>query len=617
MRPRFRQAEPVQELGFQMTERRRLGLAVLGGLLLASAFPKPGLGGLAWMAPGLILFAARGSTRPFRVGWVAGLVFTLTALHWLLYIPVAFYPILGWLALCGYLAMFQGAWCWLCVGRDWNGGLNAPGSFISRQAAEGGAQRRFGGPPQDPMSEESSPGRDALMSPKAGRKPRTPRRWRAFDRAGDRLGAAWLSRAGWALFCGAAWVALEMLQARLLSGFPWNLLGASQYRVLPLIQVSSFAGVHAVSFLVAWSSVALMLAATQLARAPLRRQAWLADLALPGLVTLGLCLWGAGRLASQPPADRHLRVALVQPSIPQTMIWDPAEADARFQQVLELSRLALASRPDLLVWPEAATPKMLRYDREIHAAVTNLVRTHRVWLALGADDAEPRGPDEADYYNSSFRVSPEGEVTAAYRKRQLVIFGEYIPLARWLPFMKWLTPIGGGFESGDRVVPFDLPPLGVRTAPLICFEDVFPHLVREYAGPETDFLLNLTNDGWFRESAAHWQHAANAVFRAVENGLPLVRCANNGLTCWIDAVGGMHEVYFGTSGDIYGRGFKTARIPLRPGGQPRPPTFYGRHGDWLGWACLAVAAGGLAALLLKRRALQGILGRDERNSERV
>src|SRR4029077_8922731 len=115
------------------------------------------------------------------------------------------------------------------------------------------------------------------------------------------------------------------------------------------------------------------------------------------------------------------------------------------------------------------------------------------------------------------------------------------------------------------------------------------HLVREYVDDDTDFLLNLTNNGWFGDSAAQWQHAANAVFPAVENGLPLVRCSNNGLTCWVDAQGRMNEVYFPDTRDVYGAGFKIARVPLLAG-RLRPPTFYLGHGDWFGWGCVAWAA---------------------------
>jgi apolipoprotein N-acyltransferase len=136
--------------------------------------------------------------------------------------------------------------------------------------------------------------------------------------------------------------------------------------------------------------------------------------------------------------------------------------------------------------------------------------------------------------------------------------------------------------------------LGVDLPVLICFEDVFPHGARLHVTDQTDLLLNLTNNGWFGESAAQWQHAANAVFRAVENGVPLVRCTNNGLTCWIDATGRMRQVFRDAEGSEYGRGFLAVEIPLGPEGGLDAGTFYRRHGDWFGWGCVVVAVvGGL------------------------
>jgi apolipoprotein N-acyltransferase len=114
-------------------------------------------------------------------------------------------------------------------------------------------------------------------------------------------------------------------------------------------------------------------------------------------------------------------------------------------------------------------------------------------------------------------------------------------------------------------------------------------LAPEYVKEDTDFLLNLTNNGWFGESAAQWQHAATAVFRAIENRIPLVRCANNGLTCWVDEVGRMHEIYFHNSSNVYQAGYKTVRVPLLGKGEKRTPSFYNRHGDLFGWACVLIA----------------------------
>ena len=228
-----------------------------------------------------------------------------------------------------------------------------------------------------------------------------------------------------------------------------------------------------------------------------------------------------------------------------------------------------------------------------------------MWLILGSDDlgrpAPPAAPDHYEFYNASFLVSPDGEFVARYRKRNLVVFGEYIPLVRWLPFVKWFTPIEGGFTPGDRPVPFLLSRPDVKTSTLICFEDIFPGLAREAADDDTDFLVNLTNNGWFGESSAQWQHAAAALFRAVENGLPLVRCSNNGLTGWVDAHGRLRQVFRDDHGTIYGPGCLTAQIPLLAPGERRVPTFYHQHGDWFGWACVGIAGSMLIRRILRQR----------------
>jgi apolipoprotein N-acyltransferase len=214
-------------------------------------------------------------------------------------------------------------------------------------------------------------------------------------------------------------------------------------------------------------------------------------------------------------------------------------------------------------------------------------------MIIGADDAERRigasPPNDADYYNSSFLISPKGELMERYRKRNLVIFGEYIPLMRWLPFLKFFTPIQGGFTPGERTVPFRMPDLEIKTSVLICFEDIFPWLGRDSAEDDTDFLVNLTNNGWFGESAAQWQHGTGGFFRAIENDLPLLRCCNNGLTCWVDGRGRLRQLFRDERGTIYGQGVMISQIPLLAPGQARTPTFYHQHGDWLGWGCAVVS----------------------------
>ncbi len=232
--------------------------------------------------------------------------------------------------------------------------------------------------------------------------------------------ASWSQRAGWAFCCAASWVALEMVAARFLTGFPWNFLGVSQYKILPLIQIAPVTGVYGISFLVVWVSVSLLSAAVVLVWRPRAHRVWLAEIVLPLLAVMGVMVYGVWRLSHFQPSQRALKVTLVQPSIPQTLIWDPKENTNRFNQIIRLSEAALATKPDLLIWPEAAVPSMLRYDPGTFAAVTNLVRTHGVWMILGADDAEPRrgltgaasSAKDYDFFNSSFALNPKGDIAA-------------------------------------------------------------------------------------------------------------------------------------------------------------------------------------------------------------
>jgi apolipoprotein N-acyltransferase len=338
---------------------------------------------------------------------------------------------------------------------------------------------------------------------------------------------------------------------------------------------------------------------------PTARSVWLGEVFLPVLAVALLFNLGLGKLRRQEPAGRTLTVALIQPSIPQTLIWDSSNDAHRFEELVKISEDALTNKLDLVIWPEAAVPKMLRYDKDTFEAVTGLAKRHHVWMIVGSDDAEPKrnGAEHAepDYYNSSFLISPEGQLSQRYIKRDLVMFGEYVPLSRWLPFLKYLTPIEGGFTPGAKAVPFDLESLKTRTQVLICFEDTFPQLAREELRPDIDFLVNITNDGWFGEGAAQWQQAATGLFRAVENHLPLIRCSNNGLTCWVDDRGVLRDVFFDRDGSVYGKGFLQAKIPLPPEGFLHTPTFYTQHGDWFGWTCIIGALSAVGTRLVRRQ----------------
>ena len=527
--------------------RSRYFIAAVAGLAWTGAFPDISIAGLAWVAPALLVAATLGKPAPdtFRIGYVGGLVHYLSMLYWLLLIPYRWHgiplaPAVGWLALAAFLALFPAAWVWLIHSRQ-------------GQAAE------LAGPP-----------------------------------ASGALSPHWIGRALWAVSGAAVWVALEMFLARVLGGFPWDLLGVSQLPLVPLIQVCSLTGVYGVSFLVVWLSLSLLCAGLSIIRRPGRGSIWVGEVFLPVLAVAMVFNLGLREIRHQPAPARTVKALLVQPSIPQTVIWNADQDSHRFEELVRWSDQLLNDHPsDLMIWPESAVPKMLRYDTNTFAAVTGLAQRHHVWLIVGSDDAEllagSANPDEAEYFNSSFLIGPAGELRERYIKRNLVVFGEYLPFQHWLPFLKWFTPISGGFTPGTHAVQFHLDSLAVWTAVLICFEDVFPQLGRNDVQPHTDFLVNITNDGWFGRGAAQWQQAASAALRAVENRVPLVRCTNNGLTCWIDADGRIRDILRDARGTIYGPGFLSVELPLPAPGEPHALAFYTRHGDWFGWACVGVA----------------------------
>ncbi len=559
----------------------RYPLAIGAGLLLAAAFPNFNIAGLAWVAPGLMLAAALGGTgkQSFRVGFVAGFAFWLASLYWLLLIPVTGFPILGWVALAAYNAVFTATWVWLC-----------------RKCFPHGAT---GSDPASLTMSNPQPAGSETGAPFVSRFPLSAFRF-----------SSRLSRLRWSLLCAALWVALEMIRCRFLSGFPWSLLGSSQFQMTPLLQISSFTGVYGVSFLIVWTSVSLFCAGVMLCKEadslnqlqPFRPPPHVGgyEVFLPLLAVALVFATGYYRITHAPETTRSIRLTSIQPSIPQTMIWDSKSNEQRFAGLLALTERALSNRTDALLWPEAALPEL---NDASFTALTNLAAQHQLWFIFGADDVvlRPGATNDTDviYFNGAWMLSPRGLIADNYHKRRLVIFGEYIPLVDWLPFIKWFTPITGGFASGTNATQFHLRDLGVRAAPLICFEDCFPHGAREHVTDDTDLIINLTNDGWFGEGAEQWQHVANAVFRAIENGVPLVRSCNNGLTCWVDPQGRIRDPFRDERGTIYGPGFATFTVPLAA--TPHQATFYNRHGDVFGWACVVLSAMAVASRAFQRK----------------
>lgn len=556
---------------------------MIAGVLWALAFPLFEWSLLAWIAPGLMLLTGFGATgrRQFWIGYLAGLTHHLIALYWLLNIPFAVGNVLGWLALSTYCALFPALWLWLChrtKPRDPTG----PNEISAAHTT---------GLPRDPYSIGAAPLR---------------LRGETWDDLRDVIHANWLPRQRWMFLCAAFWVGLEFFRGWFLGGFPWNYIGASQFKSIPLIQIASTTGVHGVSFIVLWVSLSLAIGAATVAVRPQVRFAWKNEVAPALIILLFAISWGVG-VTTKPAvgSGRTAKLALVQPSIPQTLIFDPAAVTNRFNQMLDLTKQAVAAKPDLIIWPEASLPAI---SREMFEQLRKLIRSAGIPIILGSDDVQ-RVTDGAaerfDYYNAALWFDGSGDFAGRYRKQRLVIFGEYTPGVRWLPFLARWSPAGEGFAEGLGPETFHIEPVDANVTVNICFEDNFADLVRDQVKPDTDFVLNLTNNGWFGESAAQWQHAANAIFRAIENHVPLVRCTNNGLTCWIDEQGRLRQIFTDDHGSVYGTGVAVFQVPLLRSGSVRTPTIFARFGDWFGWLCLLATGLGLVIRDVEPQASSG------------
>ena len=369
----------------------------------------------------------------------------------------------------------------------------------------------------------------------------------------------------------AIWVLLEYSRSHLLTGFPWALLGYSQYLNLPVIQIADIFGVWGVSFLVVMVNVALY----SLIREKIIKSSIIS-------LAILIAVWGYGfyRLATpdlKSSAGKSIKISVIQGNIPQELKWYPGARQEIMEKYTMLSRLAAREKPDLIVWPEAAVPVILEEEPAYYEMVSNLAKQVRVPLLFGAVTSR-----EGRYYNSCLMVSPEGEMVGRYDKLHLVPFGEYIPLRTILPFLETIVPIGD-VNPGQEYTLFsvNLPGAGhslrSKFGVLICFEDVFPELSRQFAKRGAQFLVNITNDAWYQKSFASYQHFQASVFRAVENRMCLLRSANTGVSGFISPEGRIISLVQDIKArELFVDGFKMQSIPGKKG----EPSIYTRFGDW-------------------------------------
>jgi apolipoprotein N-acyltransferase len=421
-----------------------------------------------------------------------------------------------------------------------------------------------------------------------------------------------VDRAGWPLCFAAAvvWPALEHLRSWLFGGFAWYFLAHTQHDWPAVIQIADIGGAYAVTMIVA--AVNGLLADALTAGVP-RRWGW----AVFGLVA-GALAHGHARLATATFTDGPV-VALLQSNTPQSARNDGGDATARdlIAEFIALQDRAAVGRPDLIVWPETSFPvehamaraglslEDLGLWRGIVEASENDVgragqrlRTPNL-IGLNCTEIGPNGRERR--FNSALLVDADGRGVARYDKMHRVPFGEYVPCVEWLPFLKALTPYDGldySVEAGTRATRFVATTADGRTyrfGVLICYEDSDAPLAREYLrGPDpVDFLVNISNDGWFKGTQEHEQHLAVSRFRAVELRRSLARSVNMGISAVIDGNGMIRAL----PGRTWRESKAVSAVVTAPVPIDRRTSIYAMCGDWLAW----LSWGGIAAVLWQGR----------------
>ena len=369
------------------------------------------------------------------------------------------------------------------------------------------------------------------------------------------------------------WVGCELIRSHLLTGFPWALLGYSQYRTLPLIQVCDLTGVYGVSFLIALANVVFYRIWVWLREKQPYPVKGLTVLALLLAATLGYGFNALNRVEKGPLQ----RVLLVQGNIAQDVKWNPAFQESTVATYERLTRKESASAGTLVVWPESALPFYFQGGSAYAARVKSLAAELQSFLVTGSPAFESEGGERRNL-NSAFLISPAGTVLGRSDKLHLVPFGEYVPLARLLPFVNKLVAGIGDFSPGKSATPLETAQgkIGV----LVCFEGIFPEVARAYIRAGAGLLVNITNDAWFGNSSAPYQHLCMTVFRAVENRVPLVRAANTGISAVIDSKGHVRGMTA-----LFEEATLSSEVRRGEGG-----SFYSRHGDLFALVCLGAGA---------------------------
>lgn len=377
------------------------------------------------------------------------------------------------------------------------------------------------------------------------------------------------------LIAPVLWVCLEYCKSQLLTGFPWENLGYSQYLNLYLIQFADIFGVFGLSFLIILVNVSLLEIITKRSK----REYIIA--AAVSLTLVSVYIYGIFRVNNidkllQNPSAPSMEVSLIQGNINQSIKWNENFQKETLNIYEDISLKNIPVSGGLIVWPETAVPFNFQDENDLRKQIKNLSIKTKSDFIFGSMSYFRRS-HHVDFYNSAYLLSPEGEVKGRYDKVHLVPYGEYVPLRNVFPFIKGLTAGIGDFSTGEGYFP--LSSADRKIGVLICYEGILPFAARMYKKESADILVNITNDAWFGSTSAPYQHLSMTIFRAVETRLYLVRAANTGISAIVDPRG--HIV---AQTNIFQKDSLKGKVKFL-----KIPTFYAEYGDILVVVCFMVS----------------------------
>ena len=355
------------------------------------------------------------------------------------------------------------------------------------------------------------------------------------------------------ILASTLWTLSEYLRGHLFTGFPWNLPAYMLSFSDSFIQTASLVGAYGLSWLLMLVTAGPALLFTkEFWHLPYYR----VFLTLLVLVPFALWFYGTNRLSKNPTElNSNYIIRLVQGNVPQKEKWAPEFRLRNIEKYIALSKIedaqhsqkAIFKIPNLIIWPETAIPGLIAKDDHLRNRIGYLLKKemHLITGAPSLSQAETNQP-----LNSVFVLTAEGKITSRYDKAHLVPFGEYVPFKSWLPFPKLVTKFPD-FKAGPGLTSIKLPTVGY-ISPLVCFEIIFPgKVIMADPNKRPSLLINLTNDAWFGKSAGPYQHLQHARLRAIEEGIPLIRVANTGISATFDPLGRkLSEIALGKTGYV-------------------------------------------------------------------